>query len=89
MKKITNKILIITGIIILIINIIFMSIAIQKYKNGTLYEWFGDITVRENHSNNGIIYCEESTDTTSQIIIDETTHPGSDTTINKVMFKIK
>jgi hypothetical protein len=89
MKKITNKILIITGCVILIVNIVFVSIAIQKYKNGTLYEWFGNCTVRENHSDNRIIYCEESTDTTSQIVIDESTDPGSDTTVNKVMVKIR
>lgn len=59
MKKYTNKILIITGIIILIINIILITIAIQKYENGTLNEWFGDVVIEET---------TESSDTTIVIL---------------------
>lgn len=89
MKKYTNKILLITAAIILIVNVVFMSIAIQKYKNGTLKEWFGNIAVRENYSNNSIFYHTDSSDTISQVIIDESVNDESDTTINKVMINIR
>jgi hypothetical protein len=89
MKKYTNKILLITAAIILIVNVVFVSIATQKYKNGTLYEWFGNISVQEKCSSNGIIYQENPTDTVSQIIINESVNDESDTTIEKVMINIR
>jgi len=39
MKKLTNKILLITLGIILIINVTFVTVLIYKYNNNTLIEW--------------------------------------------------
>jgi hypothetical protein len=42
MKKLTNKILLITLGIILIINVIFVTVLICKYNNNTLIEWVSE-----------------------------------------------
>lgn len=47
MKKITNKILIVTLVVFLLFNIIFVLVFIRKYNNHTIETWFDPILKEE------------------------------------------